>query len=251
MKAIISDIHGNLEALHAVLEDAARSKVDEIYCLGDLVGYGPNPRECLDLALNWKVVVQGNFDRTILNDPPDFGPTSVQAARSLIWSRQQVTTTVPNAQAAEQRWEFLTHLSTTHAEGGFLFVHGSARNPLNEYVFPEDIYNRHKLETIFAMIPRYCFQGHTHVPGVFSEHFQFHRPEEINHEFRLGNEKSMVNVGSVGAPRDGDARASYVVLKDNIVRFRRVEYDWKATLKKIRDIDDLDDFFGDRLGDGR
>jgi hypothetical protein len=134
MKAILSDIHGNLEALHAVLEDAERCGIEEIYCLGDMVGYGPNPRECLDLAWGWKVVMQGQFDREVLNDPPDFGPTAASATRSLIWSRSQLTMPVPDPQTAEQRWTFLTGLPDTHTQGDFLFVHGSPREPLYEYV---------------------------------------------------------------------------------------------------------------------
>ena len=105
-----------------------------------------------------------------------------------------------------------------------LFVHGSARNPLNEYVFPEDIYNKRKLEKIFALVPQYAFQGHTHVPGVFTESFNFFSPEELDNEYRLGQEKAMINVGSVGQPRDGNPRSCYVVLEDGVVRFRRVEY---------------------------
>ena len=130
-------------------------------------------------------------------------------------------------------------------------MHGSARNPLNEYVFPEDIYNRRKLEKIFALVPQYCFQGHTHVPGVFTENFNFLSPDEINYEYRLGPEKVMINVGSVGQPRDGDPRACYVVLEDDVVRFRRVEYPMESTIQKIYEIPELENFLGDRLRDGR
>ena len=132
-----------------------------------------------------------------------------------------------------------------------LFVHGSARNPLNEYVFPEDIYNKRKLEKIFALVPQYAFQGHTHVPGVFTAGPSFFSPEELDNEYRLGEEKAMINVGSVGQPRDGDRRACYVVLEDDLVRFRRIEYPFEKTISKIYDIPDLDNFLGDRLRDGR
>jgi diadenosine tetraphosphatase ApaH/serine/threonine PP2A family protein phosphatase len=122
---------------------------------------------------------------------------------------------------------------------------------LNEYVFPEDIYNRRKLEKIFVLIRRYAFQGHTHVPGVFTEDFQFSSPEELNNEYRLGEKKVMINVGSVGQPRDGNPRACYAVLEDKVVRFRRVEYPVEKTIAKIYEIPDLDRFLGDRLRDGR
>jgi diadenosine tetraphosphatase ApaH/serine/threonine PP2A family protein phosphatase len=136
-------------------------------------------------------------------------------------------------------------------EGSTLYVHGSARNPLNEYVFPEDIYNKRKLEKIFALVPQYAFQGHTHVPGVFTASPSFFSPEELGNEYRLGEEKAMINVGSVGQPRDGDRRACYVVLEDDVVRFRRIEYPFEKTISKIYDIPDLDNFLGDRLRDGR
>ncbi len=122
---------------------------------------------------------------------------------------------------------------------------------MNEYVFPEDIYNKRKLEKIFAMVPQYAFQGHTHVPGVFSESFNFFSPEELNNEYRLGAEKVMINVGSVGQPRDGNPLACYVVLEDDLVRFRRVDYPRDRTIAKIYDVPDLDNFLGDRLRDGR
>ena len=100
--------------------------------------------------------------------------------------------------------------------GPFLFVHGSPRNPLSEYIFPEDIYNHRKMERLFQLVERYCFQGHTHVPGIFTESFQFFAPEEIDNEYTLGDGKVMVNVGSVGQPRDGDNRACYVILDDGL-----------------------------------
>ena len=136
-------------------------------------------------------------------------------------------------------------------EPEFLFVHGSARNPLNEYVFPEDIYNQRKMERIFTLVEKYCFQGHTHIPGVFTEDLNFLAPEEIDFEHKLGDKKSLVNVGSVGQPRNGDNRSSYVILNDKHITFRRVEYDFGETARKIYAIPDLDNFLGDRLRDGR
>jgi diadenosine tetraphosphatase ApaH/serine/threonine PP2A family protein phosphatase len=107
------------------------------------------------------------------------------------------------------------------------------------------------MEKIFSLIERTCFQGHTHVPGVFTEGLRFHSPEEISNEYKLGDEKVMINVGSVGQPRDGDWRPCYVVMEDDVVRFRRIEYDKDTTIQKIYDIPDLDNFLGDRLRDGR
>ena len=132
-----------------------------------------------------------------------------------------------------------------------MFVHGSARNPLSEYVFPEDVYNPRKLERIFALIERFCFQGHTHVPGVFTEDGKFLNPGEIGSRYTLANSKAMFNVGSVGQPRDGDARASYVIQTDTQVEFRRVPYPFEITIQKIKAVPELDPFLGDRLRDGK
>ena len=166
MKAIISDIHSNLEALQAVLKDIEQQGVSEIYCLGDVVGYGPNPRECLDLVMQCKVVLLGNHDQGAMFDPDGFnGP----AERAIFWTREQLESAPEGRQTKEKRWEFLAERPRTFRESGYLFVHGSARNPLNEYVFPEDIYNQRKMERIFALVEKYCFQGHTHVPGIFTE----------------------------------------------------------------------------------
>ena len=101
------------------------------------------------------------------------------------------------------------------------------------------------------LIERYAFQGHTHVPGVFTEDCRFLSPDEIDYEYRLGDEKAMINVGSVGQPRDGDPRACYVVLEDGLVRFRRIDYGFEETIRKIYGIPELDNFLGDRLRDGR
>lgn len=147
--------------------------------------------------------------------------------------------------------DFLGELPRNHRENGLLFVHGSARNPLNEYVFPEDIYNQRKMEKIFSLIENTCFQGHTHVPGVFTQSMNFLSPEEINYTYRLTEEKTMINVGSVGQPRDGDPRSCYVVLEDGVVNFRRVSYEMDKTIQKIYDTPELDNFLGDRLREGR
>jgi len=136
-------------------------------------------------------------------------------------------------------------------EAPYLFVHGSARNPLNEYVFPEDVNNPRKMERIYGLITQYCFQGHTHVPGVFTASGSFHRPSDLGYRYRLGPEKLMINVGSVGQPRDGDTRSCYVVLTENEIEFRRVAYPLEETVAKIYAIPELDNFLGDRLREGK
>jgi predicted phosphodiesterase len=247
-RALISDIHSNIEALDAVLADARTQEVEEIFCLGDVVGYGPNPCECIDRVMECALCLLGNHDQGALFDPEGF---NTGAERAIFWTRAKLETSGPNPAARQQRWDFLGGLPRNRQDGNLLFIHGSARNPLNEYVFPEDIYNRRKLEKIFALIKQFSFQGHTHVPGVFTEGFEFFSPDELGHEYKLGKEKAMINVGSIGQPRDGDPRSCYVVLEDDVVRFRRVEYPLEKTVEKIHKVSELDNFLGDRLRDGR
>jgi diadenosine tetraphosphatase ApaH/serine/threonine PP2A family protein phosphatase len=253
VKAIISDIHSNFEALQAVLEDIKKHEVTEIYCLGDVVGYGPNPRECVDLVMSCQLVLLGNHDQGAMFDPEGFNPP---AERAIFWTRDQLESAADGRTQKEKRWEFLAERPRSFRENGFLYVHGSARNPLNEYVFPEDIYNQRKMERIFALVERYCFQGHTHVPGIFTEQspddlYQFSSPEEFDYVYNLDDRKTLCNVGSVGQPRDGDWRACYVLLDDKTIYYRRVEYDIETTIKKIYAIPELENFLGDRLRDGR
>lgn len=247
-RAIISDVHSNLEGLRAVLDDIKGQGISEIYCLGDIIGYGPSPCECIDEVMNCDMCLLGNHDQGALFDPEGFNSG---AERAIFWTREQLEDPKANRDDSARRWDFLGELPRNRREEGRLFVHGSARNPLNEYVFPEDIYNQRKMEKIFSLIERTCFQGHTHVPGVFTEGLKFFSPEDTDYEYQLTDEKIMVNVGSVGQPRDGDPRACYVVLEDDLLRFRRVEYDVDNTIQKIYDIPDLDNFLGDRLREGR
>ena len=252
-RALISDIHGNLEALEVVLDDIKAQGIAEIYCLGDIIGYGPNPRECIDRVMErCAVTLLGNHDQGAMFDPDGF---NIGAERAIFWTRGQLESPI-DRDNNERRWEFLGELPRSHRNGSFLFVHGSPRNPLAEYIFPEDIYNHRKMERLFQLVDRYCFQGHTHVPGIFTEQlpddlYQFHSPEEIEYVHKLDNRKTLCNVGSVGQPRDGDWKACYILLDDSTIRYRRVEYDIDTTVKKIYAIPDLENFLGDRLRDGR
>ena len=247
-RAIISDVHGNLEALQAVLDEIASLRISEIYCLGDTVGYGPNPRECLDRIAECQIVLLGNHEQGVMFDPTGWGQT---AQKAIYWTRGQLEEAGESRQHREKRWEFIAGLPRLHSEGEFLYVHGSPRNPINEYIFPEDIYNLRKLNRIFEMVKRYCFCGHTHLPGIFTDDGTFHEPAEIEYVHHLDDRKTICNVGSVGQPRDGDWRASYVLLIGRTIHFRRVEYDIETTVQKIYGTPDLDKFLGDRLREGK
>ncbi len=248
-RALISDIHANLEALTAVLMDIRNQGITEVYCLGDIVGYGPNPCECLDevMALA-QVTILGNHDQATLFDPDGFNPVALQA---VYWTREQLESNNGSASQINKRWDFLGELPRTHTDGDFSFVHGSPREPTNEYVFPEDVYNQRKMDALFSRVEKYCFQGHTHIPGIFTVDREFLTPEDISFRFRLGDEQVMVNVGSVGQPRDNDPRGCYVVIEDSTLTFRRVDYDVDETVRKIYEIPDLDNMLGDRLRTGR
>jgi diadenosine tetraphosphatase ApaH/serine/threonine PP2A family protein phosphatase len=250
-RALISDIHGNLEALEAVLTDIAGQRINEIFCIGDLVGYGPNPCECIDLVMaNCRVTLLGNHDQAIVSDL-----TRSKSPAGLADPRTWTQLNDPRDRGRNDvRKAFLSHLPRTYEIGPYQFVHGSPRNPLAEYVFPEDVYNPRKMERLFLLVGHYCFQGHTHIPGIITGSFEYLAPADINGEYCLGEEKLMINVGSVGQPRDGDPRACYVILSeepaDGIddstdedgmpvrspeITYRRVPYDFETTIRKIND----------------
>jgi predicted phosphodiesterase len=249
--ALISDIHSNFEALTTVLADIARQKIDRIICLGDIVGYGPNPCECLDLVMSKsEVTILGNHDQAALFDPEGFNPVALKA---IYWTRDALDRAPGRASLVNRRWDFLSELPKKRVEGDILLVHGSPRDPTNEYVFPETIYEQPRMKGLFDHVKRLSFQGHTHMPGVFTTDGEFIAPPDCDYHFKLGDEKLMINVGSVGQPRDEDPRSCYVVFDDRKqeIEFRRLDYDLEKTIQKIYAIEELDNMLGDRLRSGR
>jgi predicted phosphodiesterase len=251
MIAIISDIHSNIEALEAVLADIEKRKIKRIFCLGDIVGYGPNPRECLDLIMQkCEICVCGNHDVAVFYEPYSF---NLGAERAAFWTRQQLESE-PNKHIRDLRWQFLGSLPVKFKGEGIVCVHGSPRKPVNEYLFADDVFsNPNKLLDNFRRFEDLtCFVGHTHVPGVLLDDPYFDPPDELAEPniFELG-EQAIVNVGSVGQPRDRDWRASYVILKSDRLEFIRVKYDIDKTIEKIKSIPELDDFLAQRLKEGR
>jgi diadenosine tetraphosphatase ApaH/serine/threonine PP2A family protein phosphatase len=266
--AVISDVHANAAALRAVLADIDRRGIKRVVCLGDTVGYGPEPLECVDMVrsrCDWTLM--GNHDYGVLYEPTNFNPGAESAA---FWTRAQFDQE-PDPTLRAERYEFLNRLRVRVVErigpdgaepvqpgqnGGvpLLAVHGSPRRPINEYIFPDDAVNApDKLEGIFDRVQKVCIVGHTHVPGVFSDEPDFYPPGELGeggYRFVEG-EKAVVNVGSVGQPRDFDPRASYVLIHGDRVEFVRVAYDVEETARKIRAIAALPDWLADRLFEGR
>lgn len=259
--AIISDIHGNAEALRAVLRDIDERKVDRIICLGDIIGYGPEPLECVDLVAQkcaWSLM--GNHDFGVLYEPTNFNAAAAAAA---YWTREQFDAE-PDEAKRKERFDFLGSLRVRVFEkaqtNGYsmLAVHGSPRRPINEYIFPDDAMTApDKMKSVFDRVERLAIVGHTHVPGVFTDEPDFYSPGELGRSIYTvsEDEKAVVNVGSVGQPRDHDPRASYVVMQDDgddlTVEFFRVEYDVAKTAEKIKSIGQLADWLGDRLYEGR
>jgi diadenosine tetraphosphatase ApaH/serine/threonine PP2A family protein phosphatase len=257
MLAIISDIHSNVEALTAVLADIDARGIKQIVCLGDVVGYGPQPRECVDMVMARATrTLLGNHDYAVLLEPHKF---NVGAEAACYWTRQQLEDE-PDAGKRAKRWDFIGAQIVKHVMdgkpwelGSMVFVHASPRRPVNEYIFPDDVYsNPARIASCFDRFDHFCFVGHTHVPGVFLETPDFYSPDEISGVWEVSSQrKVLVNVGSVGQPRDRDPRASYVVVEPGLVRFVRVEYDVEAVVQKVLAVPELDDYLGTRLRDGR
>lgn len=255
--AVISDMHGNATALKAVLADIESKGVDRIVCLGDIVGYGPEPLACVDLVRErcaWSLM--GNHDFAVLYEPTNFNPMAASAA---YWTREQFDAEPDEAKRTE-RYNFLGRLRVRVADAQsplkvpLLAVHGSPRRPINEYIFDKDVRDApDKIESIFERFEGACIVGHTHVPGVFTDEPDFYPPDELGEGgFKLREgEKVIINVGSVGQPRDGDPRACYAMLHEDRIEFHRVEYDVQDTANKIKAIAELDDYLGDRLFGGQ
>ena len=185
-----------------------------------------------------------------LFDPESFNPV---ALRAIYWTRDELDRGPGGPSGINRRWDFLSELPKAHREDDIMYVHGSPRDTTNEYVFPEIVYDAVRLKMLFERVSSLCFQGHTHMPGVFTLDAEFVTPDECNYHFALEGEKLMINVGSVGQPRDEDRRAGYVIMDDkkSEIEFRRLEYDFESTIKKIYAIPEIDNMLGDRLRSGR
>jgi diadenosine tetraphosphatase ApaH/serine/threonine PP2A family protein phosphatase len=244
--------------LTTVLGDIEKRSIKTIYCLGDVIGYGPNPCECLDLIIEkTKWCVLGNHDYAVFYEPTNFNYGAEQAS---FWTREVLENDRQDGRR-NKRWSFLGELPMRRTLKTKLgtnttimdFVHASPRKPINEYIFPDDVYtNPVKVRVLFERVEHICFVGHTHLPGVFLDEPDFYLPDELGEVYPIvDTEKAIINIGSVGQPRDKDNRASYVYVDGNEVNFVRLAYDFETTTKKIKAINRLDNFHAERLRDGR
>jgi diadenosine tetraphosphatase ApaH/serine/threonine PP2A family protein phosphatase len=221
--AVLGDIHGNLDALEAVLDHAHSLGIHRFACVGDLVGYNASPGPCITRIREiGAVTIQGNHDYFAATDEPlkDFSPL---AASVIEWTRHVLTT--------EQK-EYLKSLRLKRMCDGFMMVHSTLDNPGKwGYVFDEV----HAADHFAYQTAAICFHGHTHIPAVFrkiGERTERLPPEPITFSF---GSKLFVNVGSVGQPRDNDPRACYVIYDSTSrsITFHRVAYNVAAAQKRI------------------
>jgi predicted phosphodiesterase len=240
--AIISDIHGNLEALSAVLKDIRRRRADAVFCLGDIVGYYPNPRQCIELvSAHAARCIAGNHDYAAIGKT-DTSCFTYFAFSAMEWTKQHLI---------DSDRDFLSALPLTHEEGDMFFAHSSPCEPDKfSYVFPDNEYS--VFEAFSHLTHRLNFIGHTHWPSImYQEGDQVFLTSETSIGVEEGN-TYLINVGSVGQPRDFDSRSCYAMYDNEkeIVSLHRVGYNYRATQKKIKDCD-LHPFLAERLEKGR
>jgi predicted phosphodiesterase len=223
---VIADVHANLAAFNAVIEAAnAGGGFDKIWCLGDVVGYGAEPGECIDLLNSYEnVTIAGNHDLAAVGiiGVEDFNPL---AAAAITWTKAQLS-------EAHQTW--LRGLPQTHVEGDFTLVHGSLRDPVWDYLLSPSLaeVNFRRQQT------PYCLVGHSHMPVAFRD---VEGPIEgvvlgDGTAFELDGSTFVANPGGLGQPRDGDKRSCYALLDLDAKRleFHRAEYDVAVSQAKMR-----------------
>jgi len=239
--AIIADIHGNLTAFKAVLNDLEKNGgFDRIWCLGDTVGYGPEPDGCIELLKQYNhVCVAGNHDWAAIGniDTGDFNEDAAQANR---WTSSQLN---PFDK------DYLSSLKLTVVEDSFTLAHGSPREPIWEYLLS----TKSALENFNYFETSFCLVGHSHIPLIFEKDKDGVNLQELSDgtAIHLDENRLIINPGSVGQPRDNDPRASYAIYDDTsrtIYHFR-VEYNVKETQQKMIEAG-LPEFLVQRLSHG-
>ena len=247
MLALISDVHSNLEALVAVLADADAQGARDIVCLGDVVGYGPEPAATADLVrTRVSACVRGNHEEALLDGGKGFNGA---ARKAIEWTRAQLEPGLFAGPAARRRWAWLSSLPLTLARGSDLLVHGSPRDPTSEYLLASELAfgSTQKYEEIFETFERFLFVGHTHLPCVITDDYEAHAASELGDRYEHVSGKAIINTGSVGQPRDGDKRACYALVEGATVTWRRVPYDVEKTVAKMAAIEALEPRLSERL----
>ncbi|HED09683.1 MAG TPA: metallophosphoesterase [Caldithrix abyssi] len=230
--AIISDVHANLEALQTVFEYTRQHDIETVFCLGDSVGYGPNPNECVTLIKEHCThVIMGNHDYAAvgLANTEFF---NINAKSAIAWTRNQLTTENTN---------FLKKLPFTTVYEHLLLTHASPKSPSSwEYVLTHQA----ALKQFKVFKQNICFIGHSHVPIIYTPSAYFTDKKIILER----GESYIVNVGSVGQPRDGDPRTCFVLLdtETNSLEYIRLKYDTRKTSEKIKNAG-LPSYLADRI----
>jgi diadenosine tetraphosphatase ApaH/serine/threonine PP2A family protein phosphatase len=279
LTALISDLHSNWPALQTAVADALERGARRFVCLGDVIGYGASPRACLDevmrlcegdpgahgaaaAGLEPGLCLLGNHESALLEGSPDF---NASARAAIDWTREELNRPAGDRERSWSYWDFLGGLEPLVAEGAALYAHGTPRDPVREYLLPRDARDGPKLAALFeamtrvAPAARVCFVGHSHVPGEFLEDGRYYRPRGTEGPYALddpepgadGPPSAIVNVGSVGQPRDGDTRLSYALYGEGELTFVRLAYDVEDAQAAIRSVDALPEYLADRLGKGR
>jgi len=239
---LISDIHGNLEALEAVLADLQKEPVDQILCLGDVIGYGPNPNECVKLIQQHAAVcLVGNHDEASLGRV-DLDLFNYMARQAIEWTTEQLT---------EESKQFLLSLPYTQSYGNFMIVHASPDEPRRwNYILNLD----DAAQGFDGFTEQICFIGHSHTPWVIP------LPPDgrmrVMHDYPLAIKddcRYLINIGSVGQPRDRNPDAAFGILDTAPFRYtlKRVPYEVAKTQNKIRSTGVLPAFLADRLATGQ
>jgi predicted phosphodiesterase len=220
---VFSDVHANLEALTAVLDFFRSHEIDRYLCAGDFVGYGPNPNECVSIVRKLPMLRAsvGNHDRAVcgLKDITWFNE---YAQKAIIWTRQVLT---------QENQIYLSELPKMVNHSEYTLVHGSPRDPIDEYLLTWQQYQ----ENLPYIKGPVAFVGHSHIPFVFGQNAT-HLLKESDSIILSPEEKYVINVGAVGQPRDGNNRASCGIYDSNIGKFDlyRINYDIRTTQDKMR-----------------
>ena len=249
-RALIADIHSNFVALEAVIADCDAQRVDEIVCLGDMVGYGPQPAECVDLVRRrCKWALMGD------QDAARFMVSTSKVNDFARWLDRELKPEWYDLPSKKARWKWMEALPTERKDDDVLYIHGSPRDPWFEYVLPEHFKipeNKNAIE-IFSKIARLCFFANTGIPGIVIEHSDWMYPtHDPEHTFELQGVKTLVNVGSVGRPRDKNPKSCYVIYDDQqfTITFRRTAYDLDKFCDSLSRVPGLSERYVERLRRG-